>query len=90
MKHLQRADIDCRLGMELEVLDYGSRYITAQLTVQGDEHGAGQVLMHELLDQILAVARERFHVGGLRAHSSRRKRIWKLLKSDSRASKVNI
>ncbi len=36
MKHLQRADIDCGLGMELEVLDYGSRNITAQLTVQGD------------------------------------------------------
>ena len=69
MKHLQGADIDCGLGMELEVLDYGSRYITAQLTVQGDEHGAGQVLMHELLDQILVVSRERFHVGGLRAET---------------------
>ena len=69
MKHLQRADIDCGLGMELEVLDYGSRDITAQLTVQGDEHGAGQVLMHELLDQILVVSRERFHVGGLRAET---------------------
>lgn len=36
MKHLQGADIDCGLGMELEVLDYGSRDITAQLAVQGD------------------------------------------------------
>lgn len=95
MKHLQRADIDCGLGMELEVLDYGSRDITAQLTVQGDEHGAGQVRMHELLDQILVVSRERFHVEAsgrkpMATHSSRRKRIWKLLKSDSRASRVNI
>ena len=36
MKHLQGADIDCGLGMKLEVLDYGSRNFTAQLTIQGD------------------------------------------------------
>ena len=69
MKHLQRADVDCGLGMKLEVLDYGSRYITAQLTVQRYKHGAGQVRMHELLDQILVVSGERFHVGGLRAET---------------------
>ena len=69
MKHLQRADVDGGLGMELEILDYGGRYITAQVAVQGDEHGAGQVRMHELFDQILVVAGERFHVGGLRAET---------------------
>ena len=69
MKHLERADVDGGLGMELEILDYGGRDIIAQLTFQRYEHGAGQVRMHELLDQILVVAGERFHVGGLRAET---------------------